>query len=397
MNDAIQFILKSPDETQVSHEIEKAILRRIGNYPDKIKDNIHNALVKVPLEVGALLKLKPNLIAPLVDAYCHHDPIDAKAFKNISCNNWFTVPVKFTKCLYAMLLYSKVANTIRQPKDRKISLGIKLACAYQMIMNRSSEIFSSKEYIKFINSLNENGYFNNNIEGSKEYKMKLENAKKFFTAVECPTAANLSHDITQIMASGEYLKTKELLQSNSMTTFTDAEDNDDWLTLQPEQLNELLNSRYGKKTKFQKGDVLTPQNITSELNKFLRNSSDFEGIETNNSDNLDNNIDFNADQFEECIEKMLKLLSSNNDDVESIDSNFSEESMPLSEEENDVDMELKSKLHEPVENLNNNDTIIKNMIKSMKEEKASVGPSSNIISNVGLHKTYFIDSDDDYD
>lgn len=371
---------------------------RVGDYPKKIKDNIHNATVKVPLEIAALLKLKLNLIAPIADAYCHHDAIDAKTFRNIHCNNWVTVTVKFTKCLYAMLLYSKLANSIRQPieKDKKTRLGLKLACGLQMIMRRSSDIFSSKEYMKFLNSLKENGYFNNNIEGSKEYNEKLKNAQDFFSAVECPITSNVSHEIDQVMSTDEYMRTKELLLTENVSLSKDMEDSDDWLTLHPEQLNELLNSRYGKKTKFQKGDVLTPQNVTTELENFLKHTSDFEGIETNNADHLENNvIDFKADEFEDCIEKMLKLLTSDNDEVESTDSDFSEENMSLSEEENDIDKELKEKLHGAAENIRDKDTILKNMIKSMKEEKASAGPSSNLISNVGFHKTDFLDSNDE--
>lgn len=396
LSDALLCLVENQEQTQASSEVVNAILNRIGNYPEKHKENTHNAIIKLPLKIAALLQLQPNFIAPIVDTYCHHDVIDIKACKTLECQDSVKVTVKFTKCLYAMLMHSKLIKHLMYSteKDKSITLGKKIACGFKMIMNRSSDIYSSKEYHKFLKSLTDNGYFRGNIEGSQEHKKQLEKAKSFFSSAESPIISNVAGNITETTASDKYLKTIDLLKCSSTSDLV--EDNEDWLNIDPEQLNNLLNSRYGKKTKFEKNDIITPQNITTELTDFLKKTSDYEGIESADKERSNEEIDFDSEEFVNCVEKFLKLLSAGGEEQE-IDSDFSEEGMSGLEDDadNELDQELKAKLKGRDENLKDNKSILQNMISSMREEQASSGPSSNLMTTLGLNKTDFLDSDDD--
>ena len=405
---ALKIIYETPRLTQTSSEIHQSILNRIGNYPDKINEHIHKAVVKLPSNLAALLTLKPSLIAPIVDAYCNHDVIDAKCCKTIDFNDRVTLEIKFTKFLYASLMHSKLINFVKHyienENDKKNVLGLKLTCGYQIIMNKISEtdLYSSKEYYRFLNSLQQNGYFKNNIEGSKEYNYLLEKAQNYFSVVECPVNSNVSHKISELLASDDFSRVQESLKSTtSVEEMSYVEDNEDWLNIHPEQLNELLVTRYGKKTKLKNDDIVTSQRITEELSSFLKQTSDFEGIEQDRKEiSEQDNIDFEPDQFVSSIEKMLKILSTGC--KEDTESDGSEDDLDMcyeddeNDEDDDCDRELQAKLQNgSTETLKDNKTVLRNMIQSMKEEKASTGPSSNLLRSMGVSKTELLDSDDD--
>ncbi|XP_021181424.3 protein ecdysoneless homolog [Helicoverpa armigera] len=400
---ALRIINETPHLTQAPNQIQEAILNRIGNYPEKILEHIHRAAVTLPSNLATLLTLKPSLIAPIVDAYCNHDVIDAKCCKNINFDDCITIEVKFTKFLYASLVHSKLITSAKHfiglKNDKKNILGLKLMCGYQIIMNKASgnDLYSSKEYHRFLKSLKQNGYFRNNIEGSKEYSSLLERAQQYYSTVECPVSSHVSTIMTDLMVSNEFSTLKESLKSMQLTEqSSNLGDNEDWLNINPEQLNQLLYTRYGKKSKIKTDDVVTSQRLTEELSSFLKETSDFEGIESDRNDLPEpDSINFDSDQFVSCIEKMLKILSTGTEHSESDESD--DDSMDYNEHDSDeCDKELQAKLQQmTTENLKDSQSVLGNIIQSVKEEKAAPGPSSNLMRSLGISKTELLDSDDD--
>lgn len=389
----MRIIVEHHEETLAAPEIQNAILNRIGNYPEKHKENTHNAIVRLPLDIAALLKLQPKFIAPIVDTYCHHNVMDIKACKILDYQNDVAVTVRFTKCLYAMLLHSKNINQSSTGKEKSITLGNKITSGFKMIINRSINIYSSKEYQKFLKSLTDNGYFRGNIEGSRDYKELIHKANSYFSSVESPIISNVASKMSEITASDEYSKTIVMLQSATSPYLL--EDDEDWLKIHPNQLNTLLNSHYGKKKIFENNDIITPQAISTQLTQFLRNTSDYEGIESveKEQSNDEQVIEFNSEEFVNCIDKMLKLLST--DEEQKITSDFSES--VSGSEDDELDQELKAKLQgmDEYQGRKDNKSILQNMMSSIREEHASSGPSSNLMTTLGHSKVDFMDSDDD--
>lgn len=357
--------------------------------------------MKLPLDVATLLTLKPSFVSPIVGSYCDHDMLEARVCKNVTFKDHVTVQVRFTKCLYAMLTHSKLMTTLKYAhvdlNDKKSVLGLKLTCGYEMIMSKlKGDIFSSKEYTKFIKSLNDNGYFRDNIERSKEHTRLLEKAKEFYLNMECPINSQLCNAITQIMHTKEFITLKESLTNSQGSVKELVEDNDDWLNIHPEELNNLLNTRYGKKPTFKNDDVITSETITSKLTDFLKETSDFEGIETGEEKQDDNEIEFDSDMFVNSLKNMLNIINGGDDGIDTdSDSSYDIDGGPT---ENNLGEEIRTKLLS-----NKNDTsidsqnIISNMILSMKEEQGAPGPTSNILRAIGLNKTSVLDSDDDDD
>ncbi|XP_053606320.1 protein ecdysoneless [Plodia interpunctella] len=393
VEEAIDIIKSKYQKTQATSDIQNAIRGRITGYPEKIADSTHRGIVMLPVDIAALLSFKPSLIAPLVTTYCNHDSIDIKSCKDVNFQNCIDVDVKFTKCLYAMLMHSKMIRSSKNKineNDKKSCLGFKLTSAYYMIMNNSKDVFSSKEFHKFLNCLKVNGYFKDNLEGSKDYKILFENAKDYFLRTECPINSYVANVIANLTSSHDFSVLKEKMMRNTDTDLIG--DNDDWLNIHPDHLNDLLNTRYGKTEKFKGKDVITPHSISSKLSEFLKQTSDFEGIEQ--SEVKAERVQFDPDDFVNSLEKMLSLLSSGGNVGEASTSD-SEGDYDLSDDE--ISEEIKRELENEVINFEDgkHDSILNNIVKSMKEEQASTGPSSNVLKSIGINKTDVLDSDDD--
>lgn len=308
-----------------------------------------------------------------------------------------------------MLLHSKLINHAKQyiqtDNDKKKVLGLKLTLGFQIIMSRATDnMFLSKEYDRFLNNLKQNGYFKNNIEGSKEYNNLIEKAQHYFSTVECPVSSNVSHKISKLLASDDFVVVKNSIKNCPVEHLDHGGDNEDWLNVHPEQLNELLQNRYGNKSNLKNDDVLTSQRITKELSSFLNKTSDYEGIESTRNEDSEQEIVFESDQFVSCIEKMLNLLSTGEkggSDTEDSDDDFDimynneDNGNDEDDDDDDCDVELQTKLENNSENLKDNTTILRNIIQSMKEEKASTGPTSNLMSVLGVSKSELLDSDDE--
>ncbi|XP_063535163.1 protein ecdysoneless homolog [Cydia strobilella] len=387
LKDALQIVACASDKTVASNAIQHSILKRIGNYPEKMYELFHRTVVKLPVDIAALISLKPSLMAPLVNAFCNHDFLDAKACKSIEYDDCVVIGIKFTKCLYAMLMHAKPLknNNFKEINDKKCVIGHKLTAGYQILMNKPSlDMFASKQFKNFMSKLNASGYFKNNIEGSIDYKELLKNAKEFYSVMECPINSQVANEISNLKLSTEFAQTREALLQKKSTGEEFKLDDEDWLKINPDQLNQLLNSRYGKRTKFNDNDTLTANNITSKLSSFLMKTSDFEGIETTKDDSI-GNVEFDPDDFVNSVQKMLDMIGIGKEASDSDEDNLSSGD----DMEQDEALEVVKQ-----ERLQDNKTILQNIIQSMKEEGLS-GPSSNLMKSVGFQKTDLLDSDDD--
>jgi hypothetical protein len=64
--------------TVANESIQKAIVNRIGTYPEKMIQSFHNVNLMLPTLLAAILKERPSLVPHAVQAFYHRDPIDLK-------------------------------------------------------------------------------------------------------------------------------------------------------------------------------------------------------------------------------------------------------------------------------------------------------------------------------
>lgn len=79
---AVEIVRSQPSLTLASEGLQKCINVRIGNYPDRMKKSWHYSNLMLPPKLAAVLKERPNLVAPGVLAFYFRDPVELKVRKN---------------------------------------------------------------------------------------------------------------------------------------------------------------------------------------------------------------------------------------------------------------------------------------------------------------------------
>ncbi|XP_049778699.1 protein ecdysoneless [Schistocerca cancellata] len=289
--------VRDPEEsTEASQSIQDSILERIGGYPGKITELLHRTTAYIPVRVAALLKEKPNLIAPAVLAFCNRDPIDLKAcriMRYFPPENRVMTSVVMTRCLYAMLVHQQYQPDRRtgwnlpapsSPEFKSHSLGMKIACGVEILASQakppsvpdtSGEMFSGRSWHTFVESLRHHGYFQDELEGSKGYKKKLEQAKQYYVehrdSLHC--RPSVAQELLQILSNLDF--DEDALRHADVPP----PDDDSWLEVSPADIDRMLEQRYGRKDFMTADKTSDPSSISAHLSRFLDHVSGVEGAE----------------------------------------------------------------------------------------------------------------------
>ncbi|XP_072546684.1 protein ecdysoneless homolog isoform X4 [Salminus brasiliensis] len=298
VQDALGMLHKHADRCLAEQGIRSAIDHRLEGYPDKIQTSLHHAHCYVPGGIAAVLSRRPDLIAPAVSAFYLRDPIDLQAcrtFRSFPPDTRVLTSVTFTRCLYAQLTQQSFVPDRRSgytlpprshPHYKAHELGMKLAHGFEILCSRSGRAEGSQEtpvsadprWRGFLDSLQRNGYFKGELEGSVCYKKLMTSAENFFKQSVTSTCRyynynmNLSGSVYpslsscsvyQISPSRSFPSSssirgpgEEVLQVMESTPYSleelkkqeehlPAEDSDDWLNMTPLELEKLLQERGG--------------------------------------------------------------------------------------------------------------------------------------------------------
>lgn len=350
MSTAIEIIRKNPKAQQVPEKVDKAVRDRIQHFQTNLDDNFHNQTAYVPVAVAALLRNNPQFIAPAVQAFCYRDPIDMKACRAMRYfppENRVHTRVKFTKCLYAMLMHNNYMPDRRtgwqmpppsSPDFKSSLIGVKLACGFEILASQTKstqpdDVENDREWSKYLESLQTRNYFRDLIEGSKEYQELLSQAKEFY--LDNRDSMKITPKIGQEIVT----KIKEL--DMNVDEFRKLEaglaesDSDDWLNINVEDLDAMLTTRYGIKNLLSKDPNANTGQLSEMLSGFLDKKSEFDGVDMNSnvpssvetmkchenghvsnapmkiageSKQNSNKIDFDPDAFASIVQNMLDLV-----------------------------------------------------------------------------------------
>uniref|UniRef100_A0A1Q3F5R3 Putative mads box transcription factor n=1 Tax=Culex tarsalis TaxID=7177 RepID=A0A1Q3F5R3_CULTA len=276
-----------------SKAIQGCIGERISEFPDRIEDSHHRATLYVPVGVAAVLKENPQLVSAAVLAFCNRDSIDLKAcramryFPPESC---VYVSVVFTKCLYAMLLHNSYLPDRRtgwslplatDPNFKAHVLGVKLACGFEILASQAKSSLSldtDKGWKSYFESLLSKGYFQENIEGSQEYTRLLGIAKEYYqeNRDSMKFTPKIGEEIVSILKRNDY--DPEELRKEGLDL--PSPDDDSWINITPEELDEMLTKRYGVRTLLPlNGNATSPESFTAMMSEFLDRKSEFDGVD----------------------------------------------------------------------------------------------------------------------
>lgn len=345
---------------------------------------LHRACVYLPISAALLLKHKPQMISYAIRAFCNRDMIDMKscrAMKHFPPETRVFTQVTFTKCLYALLTYHNYKPNQRTgwnlPNEKHETfkahdLGMKIACGLEICASKvQSETpdgidDNSNAWQTFTGRLEQCGYFEDAIEGSKEYNQRLQQAKQYFRMLSENHSTYVDAFAHEIHA---HLKDMSVLsdqyKSEISTEFNSTlNDSEDWLNISQEDLDNMMSERYGIKKTLNCNSAIddSDNDATSlgvNLNTFLNQKSEFDGVDfrplyqpdssttsatepaTNNNthNNTGNSIDFNPDAFQAHLNDMLNFVipEDNWDSHSDSMSDFDEEDI-----ERKIDMTKKS-------------------------------------------------------
>lgn len=289
---AISQIKNAPTSTLAGTDVQNCIKNKLGRYPDKITENLHCTTLFLPIGVAAILKEKPNLIAPAVQSFCNRDTVDMKAcraMKYFPPENRVYTRVKFTKLLYAMLTRSKFAPDRRtgwnlppadNPRYKAHILGVKVACGFEILVSQakpSQDIEQDKGWHNYLKSLKEKGYFCNLLENSRDYNNLLNKAKEFYInhRDSMQYAPSIGQEILELTKTLDY-KADQLRKEESDLA---KDDDESWLDISPEELDKMLQERYGQKKVLSVNKDTDAATFTEKITKFLDHVSDIDGAE----------------------------------------------------------------------------------------------------------------------
>ncbi|XP_054359760.1 protein ecdysoneless homolog isoform X3 [Pongo pygmaeus] len=313
---ALNIITAHSEKILASESIRAAVNRRIRGYPEKIQASLHRAHCFLPAGIVAVLKRRPRLVAAAVQAFYLRDPIDLRACRVFKT---FLPETRIMTSAHGFeILCSK--------------------CSPHFSDCKKSLVTASPLWASFLESLKKNDYFKGLIEGSAQYRERLEMAENYFQlSVDRPESS-------LAMSPGEEILT--LLQTipfdiedlKKKEANLPPEDDDQWLDLSPDQLDQLLQEAAGKKesesvSKEEKEQNYDLTQVSESLKAFISKVSTHKGAELPREPS-EAPITFDADSFLNYFDKILgpRPHESDSDDLD-------EEDFECLDSDDDLDFE----------------------------------------------------------
>lgn len=172
LQDAFKEIYSDPSLTIASESVQESIRHRTKDFPSDISKFLHRTTIYVPVAIAKILDKTPQLIAPAIQAFCNRDVVDMKAcraMKYFPPENRVYCSVKFTKCLYAMLVHNNYVPDRRigwklpdiNSKEYKAhNLGVRVACGFEILaaqIKTDQDFEGDKAWITYLQKLTEKG------------------------------------------------------------------------------------------------------------------------------------------------------------------------------------------------------------------------------------------------
>jgi hypothetical protein len=147
---ALGFIASNAEELIHSPLMQEEAFTRIRNYPEKIRNSLHNALVTIPRKLAFILHRKPAYISPAIDAFYLRDPISMRVLKSPGSQSLHfppgdlvTMSVRFNRVGYAQIdgqhfqipaFWESQIVRPDNPSTKSMDVGIKLTCGFEMLL-----------------------------------------------------------------------------------------------------------------------------------------------------------------------------------------------------------------------------------------------------------------------
>ncbi|KAK3089567.1 hypothetical protein FSP39_004670 [Pinctada imbricata] len=333
---AIQCVKNYNSATRASNKVQQEISARINEFPARASESIHHAHCYIPANLAAVLDKKPDLVSAGVRAFYYRDPIDLRSCRTMQYfrpGTRVVRRVKFTRCLYSQLLQQKFVPDKRcgytlpsthNPKYKAHDLGMKLAHGFEILCARCSanrnghtnghlSPTTDVRWQRFLSVLKDQGFFRGEMEGSKKHNELLENAKEFYRKqMNHSSHKSAGDDVLDLLQEVTY----DIEAMRRAESELPPPDNDDWMNITPESLEEMLIKRSGVHVpKGQTKDTFDLSNMANSMRSFVDKVSAVDGAEFPGEE--DEEIQFDSTGFISAMNKMFEFEDHNDSDSSS--------------------------------------------------------------------------------
>ncbi|KAF5374874.1 hypothetical protein D9758_000058 [Tetrapyrgos nigripes] len=317
-DDALKLLRDTTTKTVAPVKVEETIWDRISEYPAAFRRHVHFTKAYLPLDIAKALSANPSLVQRAVEAFYTRDAIQLRAAHKMARfipHTCVLTTVRMTRTSYAQLVGQKfyppkIFGRWEEREDTKPwkwrDIGMKIAVGFEMLYQESkgreikntsldAQLSSAEaekdvwhrnpEYQAYIRSLVSMNYFRGETEGSQLWK-ELENK-----AVRAFVMARKEDSARPSFASLVNLAISCASESPIMES---EEDNDDWLTVDADNFDSILQQARGgvnNAVKAQTGDAMNVdddtdaaekqtsklRDLASKVEDFIEGEGDFEG------------------------------------------------------------------------------------------------------------------------
>ncbi|XP_005111816.1 protein ecdysoneless homolog [Aplysia californica] len=334
-------------DTRSSQAVQNCINKKLAGLPKKVSESVHRVNCYLPTPLAVLLSEHPGFVAAGVRSFYYRDPLELKAcrpMKRFKPDDLVRTRVTMTRCLYAQLVqqqftpdklsgWSVVGPANPQFQERDI--GVKLAHGFEILCSKCRDedsrtvngelvLDSHIRWQQFRRSLQSQGYFRGEIEGSRLYQELLRDAKHFFASqIEDDESFDSENMGQQVLRHIKQLQPKFDEFRRTERTLP-ASDDDEWMHVTPDQVDELMRSSGGL-TGPGTGDTFDLSKVAESMSSFVDHESGIDGAEFPSRSAASAETDDGDGQFEGggLIHAMQKMFDFP-DDKDSSGSDMSE-------------------------------------------------------------------------
>lgn len=293
-------ILTEPKRLMYSTSMEEEAFFRLRNYPGQIAENMHHAIISIPRKIAFLLHQKPSYISPVVEAFYLRDPIALKPLQSKDNKDKMTfipadfvnVSIKFPRVAYAQIKSQDFpapavfSGTMPSRTDSKAysraDTGVKVTCGFEMLVSDSQ--FQDRPAVR-------------------EMKMLLED-----------------------LDAGD----ENLPLDSDIEKWEQREDDEKWLDISFDDLDNELGGRKGQSSTTKKGnfgDKAAQENlqrIVKQFEQFLNDDKagpdgaglfedsddeedDLDDLDDDDDEGEDKDASFNEDDFTKMMQEMMGM------------------------------------------------------------------------------------------
>ncbi|KAK0465270.1 SGT1 protein-domain-containing protein [Desarmillaria tabescens] len=326
VEDALKLVRDPSVDTRASMAVENLVWDRISQYPEAIRRHVHVTKAHLPVDIAKALAVNPPLVQKAVEAFYTRDGIqlrEAHKMSRFPPSTSVLSTVKMTRTAYAQLtgqkffppkVFGRWLENEGSKEWRWKDTGMKIAVGFEILFQESkgrwtatndtaeglsASIAAKKdalrrdpEYVKYIQNLVSAGYFRGEPEGSQLWNSLEDKAAEIFVDVR-----KQDDHTRQSFAS---LVTNAISQARDSVSYVTAEeDNDEWLTIDAQDFDDLLQ----KSSKTQNPDAMdvdksgeVPEDkiasdqasrlkdLASKVEEFVEGEGDMEGAKFEDED-----------------------------------------------------------------------------------------------------------------